>query len=375
MSLHDVQRTRLFFIDNVRVFLIVLVIGFHAGAPYAGVPWYTIPSETTLLSEFVLGWFLTFCLAFFLGFFFMIAGYFTPGSYNKKGNITFLKDRFLRLGVPLIIFLFVVMPFLRYFLYWLNVHSCELSYWEFIVSEYYWETHHLWFVVNLLLFTGGYWVWRLVSKSVKTKMNLKVPGNKTILFFTILLAVVTFVVRIFYPIGWWDPLKLVEPAYLPQFAGLFVIGVIAYRGNWFLELPTSVGVTWLRIGIITALLFPLLYVVGEGKYSSFIGGFYWKPFVFAFWEAFLCCGMCFGLLVLFREKFNSQEGLGKALSSDVYTVYLIHITIVVLIQYMLIGVSLPPLLKFILVILVAVPLSFLASHYVVRRLPLARKVL
>ena len=361
------------FIDNVRVLLILLVIAFHAGAPYAGVYWYDIPFEMTLLSEFTLAWFLTVCLAFFLSLFFMIAGYFTPGSYDRKGGIRFLKDRIVRLGVPLTFFFFVVMPVFTYVLYWLGSQD-HLSLWEFLVSEYHWETHHLWFIENLLVFTGLYWVWRLLLP-VKVKKNLKVPGNVGIFLFAVLLAVVTFTVRIWYPSGWWDPLKLVEPAYLPQFASFFIIGVISYQNDWFNRMPTSVGMTWLRIGIFAALLFPVVYVVGEGQFTLLAGGFHWQPFVFAVWEALVCCGLCCGLVVFFREKLNKQGNIGKVLSTNVYTVYLVHILVVVSLQYALVGVRLYPLGKFALVVLVGVVLSFLFSHYIVRRLPFVKRIL
>ena len=34
-----------------------------------------------------------------MGLFFMIAGCFTPGSYDRKGHRRFLKERLLRLGI------------------------------------------------------------------------------------------------------------------------------------------------------------------------------------------------------------------------------------------------------------------------------------
>ena len=38
--------------------------------------------------------------AFFMGLFFLISAYFVPSSFERKGTWTFLKDRFLRLGIP-----------------------------------------------------------------------------------------------------------------------------------------------------------------------------------------------------------------------------------------------------------------------------------
>ncbi len=45
-----------------------------------------------------------------MGFLFLIAGYFTPGSYNKKGIKRFIKDRLIRLGLPTLLFMYIVGP-------------------------------------------------------------------------------------------------------------------------------------------------------------------------------------------------------------------------------------------------------------------------
>lgn len=359
---------RLLFVDNIRVLLIFLVIAFHAGAPYAKVPWYGIQEETTLFSEVVSAWFLTGAVAFFLGLFFMISGYFTPGSYDRKGVKSFLKDRFVRLGIPFIVFFLVVMPFFMYLLYCMSHY--HVSYWEFLASVYHWDLHHLWFLEMLSVFTLLYVMWRLLSLPCE-RMNLGIPGNFHIFIFTCVLAVTTFVIRIWFPVGQG---VLLKPAYLPQFLGLFSIGVISYRKNWIFKVPASVGVVWLQIGVVTVLLFPLLYVISGGQYSSLVGGFHWRPFVFAVWEAFVCIGLCVGLLVYFRERVCVQGKLGRAIAANVYGMYLVHLPVVVFLQHALVDVRMYPLIKFFLVTLAGILLSFLVSHYM-RKLPCAKKIL
>ncbi|KYK33413.1 MAG: acyltransferase family protein [Theionarchaea archaeon] len=366
------EKPRLFFIDNVRILLVILVVSFHAGAPYAGVPWFMIPAETTALSEVVLGWFLTVCAAFFLGFFFMISGYFSPGSCDRKGATLFLKDRFVRLGIPLIVFYTAVMPLFRYGMYFLDADD-PLSLWEFLASAYHWEPYHLWFIEALLVFTVLYCVWRGLTKETPQK-QLRTPQNKDIFVAAVFLTVVTFVVRIWVPVGVWDPLKVVPPAYLPQFLGLFSAGIISYRQNWVMKVSASVGMMWLRIGLITVLLFPVIYRMSGGEYSSLTGGFHWRPFIFAVWEAFVCIGLCVGVLIYFREKVNLQGRLQRALSANVYAVYLIHFPVVIFVQYTLIGVMLHPFMKFLVVTMAGILFSFLISHFI-RTLPFAEKIL
>jgi surface polysaccharide O-acyltransferase-like enzyme len=81
------------------------------------------------------------------------------------------------------------------------------------------------------------------------------------------------------------------------------------------------------------------------------------------------------VLSVFRSRLDIQGSLGRFLSKNAYTVYIIHAPLLVGLCWLLQGVSIYPLLKFALVAPIAVGLCFLASHFIVRRIPLAEKVL
>ena len=99
--------SRSYYIDRIRVVITALVVLHHTAITY-GAPggWYykelpnTIPSLTGVLFIF----FVSFNQAYFMGFFFLLAGYFTPASYNRKGPGKFLADRLIRLGIPLAVY-------------------------------------------------------------------------------------------------------------------------------------------------------------------------------------------------------------------------------------------------------------------------------
>ena len=54
-----------------------------------------------------------------------------------------------------------------------------------------------------------------------------------------------------------------------------------------------------------------------------------QSLVYDIWEAFLCRGLCIGLLVLFREKLNFQGPLARNLAVSTYAVYLFHVPVIV----------------------------------------------
>jgi len=105
------ERPRLFYIDNLRILLIVLVVLHHLAITY-GAPgdWPYREGQPDMVASVVFALFGAINQAFIMGFFFMISGFFTPGSYDRKGGGPFLKDRLLRLGIPVLFYIVIIDP-------------------------------------------------------------------------------------------------------------------------------------------------------------------------------------------------------------------------------------------------------------------------
>jgi len=136
------EKVRLFFIDNLRILLITLVMMIHLSITYGGEGgWYYRDGQADTLSSILLTWHNTVVQAFSMGLFFMIAGYFTPGSYDHKGPRQFLKDRLLRLGIPMLCYDFIIGPLMAYPLIKVGAWKTDGSYLGFL-SRYY-STFHI----------------------------------------------------------------------------------------------------------------------------------------------------------------------------------------------------------------------------------------
>ena len=97
---------REYYIDHLRTVLTVQVIVFHCAITYGsfgGWFYYEVKGSEALSSQ-LLSLFVLTSQAYFMGFFFLLAGYFTPPSLERKGYGRFLVDRFTRLGLPLLAF-------------------------------------------------------------------------------------------------------------------------------------------------------------------------------------------------------------------------------------------------------------------------------
>lgn len=370
----NIQTPRLYFVDNLRIFLTLLVIAHHAGQPYGptGGTWPISNSEHAS----ILGAFFAVNAAFFMGLFFLISGYFLPGAYDRKGAKVFLTDRVLRLGIPTIFLAIVVFPPVLFFL----AEPRTLAFGQFLFQVYLRQRQiqigHLWFLVHLLFYAICYAGWRLAKgKSFNSRQSMALPDHRVIVLYIAALTLVTFAIRIQYPIDTWKELFWVIPAevaHLPQYISLFVLGVISYRQNWLQQMPTQRGFIWLGIGLGAALLRYGYSWAGNQLFPVRIiatGGLSWQSFLWSLWEAIICVGLCIGLLVLFRQHLNSQGKLTQILSVNAYVVYLIHIFVVIAIQLWFASSPISPLFKFVLVTLISTSLCFLLSHYL-RKSPL-----
>ena len=349
--------SRIYFLDNLKVFLAVLVVFHHAAQPYGpGGGWSIASDPNSILDYVVLGIFMAVNMSFFMGLFFMISAYFVPSSLERKGAAKFMKDRLVKLGVPILIFMFAVFPVMGYLLY--GQPSIALG--------------HLWFLELLLIFSAVYVAYWLVKKP-SSKAKKAFPGNATILAFVMAMALISFVVGIWSPVNNWVPLGLFEPFHLTEYVMLFAAGIIAYREGWIDAIPKAAAKLWSRVAILMVIL--LLFIGGVTNSTQFAGGLTVASLLGSFWEAFMCVSMCIALLALFKNRFNSQGPIAKALANNAFTVYLIHIPIIIFLQYLLIGVAIDPLIKFAIVGAIGVPLAFAISHYGIRRLPYAKYVL
>ncbi len=375
---------RFLFIDNLRILLISLVAVQHLSVTYGatGSWYYRDPATNAVAGTFLTLWDAP-GQAAGMGLFFLIAAYFTPGSYDHKGAHVFLRDRLIRLGIPLLVYVLLLDPVVEYM-----ANGLHGSYWSAYGSyllHLRGVTGPVWFIAVLLVFTLLYAAWRELTWHRPWTMDrlLCLPSDGAILAFVLALGMATFCVRIWWPVNViFQPLN-VSIGYLPQYASMFVLGVIAYRGDWFCKFTPRMAKTWslvalLAILVLIGLAIPL-FRGGAGRSGNDLGtliagGFHWQALFYAAWEPFILVGACIGLLVLLRERLNWQGQLAKEASASAYTVYLIHPLVLVPFCYAFQPVELYPLLKFVVAILITLPLCFLASS-LVRRVPVLDTIL
>ncbi len=364
---------RLVFVDLLRTVIIAWVIVHHAAQAYGptGGTWVVHDRAHS-------DWFqplYTVDAAVGLGLLFLLAGYFVPAACDRKGPGRYFRERWVRIGVPLVAFVLAVNLPLVYVVKGRPapgefIHELYDGGWQLIYL-------HLWFLGHLLLYSGIYVAWRLAAgRAGRPRRTWAPPGHAAIAGFVVALALLTWIVRLWYPVDKWVPLAYVlaaEPAKMPQYISLFAVGVMAYRGDWLRRMPTRAGMIWLGAGLLAAAGIFVLQALGQWNLIGG-GGLNWPSLVRSTWEAVICAGLSVGLIVLFREMFHRPRRLLAAMAAASYAAYIIHIYIIVGLQAGIEGVNLPAVVKFALVAVAGIILAFGIGH-LSRKVPGLRVVL
>ena len=375
-------KKRQLYIDNIRLFVIILVVIMHLSVTYSNMgSWYYTEGRFLSGGEGTFFSFTqTFLQAFFMGFLFLIAGYFVPGAYDRKGFSLFLRNRVIRLGIPALLFMFVVDPFTEYVL--LGSHTPGQGFLSFY-AENITSLHilsgsgPLWFALALLAFTVVYAVVRRATGKTWGSSPRKIVPNAAVLVILVLvIALSAYLIRIRFPII--TSVSNMMLCFFAQYIVLFIAGILAYRYDLFSKLSRScMGLLYTSplwaFGVWAALMMAA-QAFWRSDYALFNGGGTWQSLIFALWESFTAVAMCAGLLVLFREYFNTQNRLTRALSSSSFSVYVFHTPIIVAITLLFQPVDWPPFIKYAVMIPICLPICFAVS-YVLTKVPLLKKIL
>lgn len=336
------MNAREYYLDNLKVFLTVLVIFHHAGQAYGnGGGWAYQPSNPDEFLPWIWHFFAV-NAGFFMGLFFLISGYFVPATYDRQGSKVFVKKKLMRLGIPLL-FIGIITSAITGTL----------------------EVAHMWFVESLLVFCLIYALIRKSCKPVSEDCSSKptIPG---LLILGLIIGIGSFFIRKVSPQDNWImvPLKL-EPAHYLQYVVLFVVGILAGRFRWFEKMSNVTGAVSLLVGAALAVG---MYIIGDNEWSGFV----WKWY--GIYESLMCVFLCFGLIWLFRQAFSRTSLFMKWCAAQSYGAYVFHLLLMLGIQFATDTIWMGAFGKFIFIGISTTLVSYLLT-WLVRMIPGMKSIL
>jgi fucose 4-O-acetylase-like acetyltransferase len=373
---------RLDFLDNLKWFLTMLVIAHHSAIAFgaSGGWYYVVPPPEGSFGPRILTVYVAIQQAFFMSLFFAISSYFLVPSFERKKARRFLQDRAKRLGIPLVVYFFVLNPTLVYMT--LRFEGRTNASWPQFMAENALSATGvgpLWFVETLLIFALVYagirWL-RPPPEPPRTPRPLPSPAK--IAGFILLLTALTYGVRIVFPVG--EEIAGLQLAEYPLYVALFLLGVFAYRHHWLdhLGAKTTRPFTLAACVAIAVLAARVLGAPESGGVESTLasvrGGFEVDALLYAFFQVLVCVGLGFFFLRLFRARWNHSGRLSKNLTRAAYAAYIVHPFFVITGTALIAPLPGGPLFHFALLVPFAITTTFAASH-VLRQLPGLRAIL
>ena len=323
---------RQYFLDNLKLLLTVLVVFHHAAqAHHEGAYWPYSFEDHSMYIPWI--WkFLSTNASFFMGLYFLIAGYFVPVSYDRQRAGVFVKKKLLHLGIPCILMTALLS---------LMVGHLEIG--------------HMWIVENLLVFSLLYVVYRLIFKPERAQAEPRSLSVLWLLLIALVMGLAVQIVRSFSPQDRWiNVLHILyfEPARYPQYVIMFILGVMLERHRVLENLDRRTGATFLAIGLLLAVG---NYLRSSGPWGSFVDAW------FGFYESMMSVFISFGLIWLFRELFNGTNSFFKWACKQTYAVYIVHLPLMILIQHLTDGMITRPMPEFLFIGVASLVASFLIS--------------
>ncbi|MFT3782189.1 MAG: acyltransferase [Nibricoccus sp.] len=373
-------------VDNLRTLMILLVVALHCTITYSHVGgWYVkVPPEPPVETKiiFLLGE--AHLQAFFMGLLFFVAGFFAAKSLQRRGVGAFLRERAVRLGVPLLLYVFVIHPFIVYVINPWDAKFPPLAqaYAGYLrTGTFVGSTGPLWFVEALLMFSA---ILALVYRSAKLVIWPEARPPRLSYFYVLLLgavlAVSSFAVRTMQPIG--TNILNLQLCFFSQYIAVFSLGAwLARRGGTLDDLALSSiakRAGWIALIGGPIVLFAILGCMRPHLRTDveppILGG--WNGFAFAYaaWEQFTGVGLALGSMALVRHMWATPTRWSEWLAARSFAVYVLHTPVIIALAMLFKGYTANPFVNAMVLSITGLVGTYLVAD-LARRVPWLREVL
>lgn len=342
---------RIHYIDNIRAFVSIAIVLNHAiWSPFlfahldgAG------EAVVAILREFSLNY-----SPLRVPFFFLIAGYFSYLALAKKPVGVFVRDRLLRLVLPLAIavvsYKYIVVALLNF-----QDPARLLSFAAYV--DYYRRGFHgfsyLWFLYNLIWFSGLTVLATLLLRAWPMASALLQRCGELVLsrkyvFIGLFCGWQLFLIAasLMRQRGWDVQIMFFPFWQLVNNVGYFAVGLaFALRPDRFTRL------TQFRLGELALLV---LAYAGLGIW----GHVYGERIPFVLYSAISNALPLLLVVCAFRSVLNRRVGLLAKVANQSYPIYLIHMPLLSLLHLLLLRIGVPPMTVFAAAMVLIYPLSY-----------------
>ena len=365
------QSHRMYFLDNLRAFVVLLVVVLHGSITYmayAPAWWYVLdPKNSELFTLLVL-----LVDVPIMPILFFIAGYFALPSLQKKGSRQFVKDKLVHIGVPWVFGVLFLAPLITYMIYFSR--GVPMSFLEFWRTDFWGKMYQqsvYWFLGILLVMFGvlaRVYEW---GDRLHGPQRMVRPTGKVFAAFIALTGAGFLIISLFFgPDAWSHNYLLVyQPVRVPLYIGYFALGIYAYQRGWFTAsgYRPEIG-PWGWACVLSG----LAYLAYRWSVASTVDA----AFPVKAGTALLFNTFCFTALIagsaFFQHKVNGAGPVWRSLAANSYGIYYFHPLILFPLAYLIVSFEWPVFLKAVTIILLTILLAWGISALVLKRVPFLR---
>lgn len=353
----------------MRVLATMLVILHHTAIGYGGSGgwfWRQEPNASNL----ALVMFNAVNQSFFMGLFFLLAGYYTPPSHDRKRPLRFLMERLIRLGLPLLAFFFILYP-LTIAIARTGDGRPLMGEWWALTKAHDFGSGPLWFALALLIFTAGYTGWRQTRPSMGAAAPPALPGPALLATGGVAVGLISFFVRLVMPVG--AEVLWMQLGYFPAYIVLFIAGCAAARGRVLDTVTGRDAGPWMIVSLIALVTLPIMMLMRGGT-GRFEGGWNLNALYYALWDPFVSLGIILGLFWAARTWWGRAGPVSAWLARGAFGAFIVHPPVVVALSVWTAGWAAAASIKFVVVGMLACAGSFVLSA-VLRVVPGVRGII
>ncbi len=365
---------RLYFLDNLKTFIILLVVFFHSAYAYSiyySEDWFVVDTQKSLFFDV----FIMVAFAFLMPVMFFVAGYFGNRSLARKGLLPFWRDKFYRIIIPWALGVLILAP-ARGYMHSLsrNLYPSYLGYWAhyFFGTEY--QTHgqaQFYFLGMLTLFYAVLSVVYLIHRPIGNVSDK--PTKPSSLFF-VLFGVGTGLIfwggNLVIGEAIWPKIAIFDvpgTRFIPYMA-YFFLGVFGYKQQWFTPSGYNPALKkWLPMCLPMCPLsfFTFLIFLDKKLIPAEIGMACYSLSYF-----FFCMTAVFSLLAFFQRRVGFTSGLLASLSANSYAIFFIHYSVILWIILALRELQWIPFMKWLLVGILSTIVCYCVARYALSKTPM-----
>ncbi|ABA87783.1 membrane protein, putative [Syntrophotalea carbinolica DSM 2380] len=374
---------RLFFLDNLRYFIVLCVIVLHAALAYSKLtPWWPVlegdPGKTGIFDVIVL-----ITDVFIMPIMFFIAGFFALKSIRKKGGWLFVRSKLTRIGIPLLAGATVIVPVIGYIYEYFRstdaVSSGYAAYWstylkgfgDFYVgyiTSYAQPSHNYFWFLSLLFwfFVVFACLYAIKAKWFGHKSVIPEPKDSSALPVLLGLGVATgmsLVIMVpLFTVNGHEPWVIIanlvqfQPTRLFLYVFYFPAGIYAAWKGWF---SNGKAVGRLRIWLPVCLAMMVFFLGSVQKMGGGTTPSLPVLLVYCFSRAFLCLSIFMVLISFAYRYWNRDSKINRSLAANSYGIYILHMPIVLGLGLVLLSwAGVPVIIKFCIVTAASTLLSW-----------------